>query len=111
MNLLVDVRRLRIIFREKVGHWVFFDIPVGRKDPVVIWKDIARNLRDVVNDLAACVSRCFPVNSNHLLAVLLEGGDLRHVGVVKDVKRLGNQIGVSSLRQGSRVRVADQRGL
>ena len=102
---------MRISVREKVIDWGLFDIPVRRKDPVIVWEHIARNLSDVVDDLAAFVSRCCKVNGKLLLAVLLECGDLWHVGVVKDVECLGHQIGMGPLRQGSSVWVTYERGL
>ena len=111
MNLAVDVVCLRIHWREKVGHRVLFDIPIGGKYTIVIWEYATGNLRDVVDDFATFVCGTCPVSAKHLLAILLKDSDLWHVRVVYDVQCFRHKVGMSPLRQRGCVRIADDRGL
>lgn len=85
MNLAVDVVCLRVHWREKVGHWVLFNIPISGKYAIVIREYAAGNLRDIVDDFATFIGGTCPVSAKHLLAILLKDSDLWHVGVVYDV--------------------------
>lgn len=96
---------------EVVDNGILHLVPIRAKDPVVVREDISRDFGNVANDISARLISLIKVDSKHLLAVLLQGGDLRHVGVIDDVESLWDEVGVRALGQGSRVRVTDQRCL
>lgn len=111
MNLAVDVVCLRIHWREKVGHRVLFDIPIGGKNTIVVREYAAGDLRDIVDDFATFVGGTCPVSAKHLLAILLKDRDLWHVGIVYNVECFRHKVSMSPLRQRGCVWIADQRSL